>query len=149
MHILWHKFSDGSLFLQTNTAVIKLNLADNWISAEGAGYIAEMLRENCYISELVMIHYIKFFSTMVELSVITKCCSYSHLVLCIHFMLVMVPLNADLVSTLQVDALNYYYVLLYGSVSQRLGTIKFTNLIGRNGNWPRSRFSHLDWHLDL
>ena len=56
MHILWHKFSDGSLFLQTNTAVIKLNLADNWISAEGAGYIAEMLRENCYISDLVMIH---------------------------------------------------------------------------------------------
>ena len=41
------------LFQQTNTSVIKLNLADNWIGAEGAGYIAEMLRENCYISDLV------------------------------------------------------------------------------------------------
>ena len=45
---------NGNLILQTNTAVIKLNLADNWISAEGAGYIAEMLRENCYISDLVI-----------------------------------------------------------------------------------------------
>ena len=52
---LWHKFADDNLILQTNTAVIKLNLADNWISAEGAGYIAEMLRENCYISDLVII----------------------------------------------------------------------------------------------
>jgi len=51
----FHKFTDDNLILQTNTAVIKLNLADNWISAEGAGYIAEMLRENCYISDLVMI----------------------------------------------------------------------------------------------
>ena len=34
--------------------------------------------------------------------------------------------------------------LLYGSVSQGLGTTKFTNLIGWNGYWPRSRFSHLD-----
>ena len=53
---VWHYFTDGNLILQTNTAVIKLNLADNWISAEGAGYIAEMLRENCYISDLVMVH---------------------------------------------------------------------------------------------
>lgn len=53
---MWHKFTDGNLILQTNTAVIKLNLADNWISAEGAGYIAEMLRENCYISDLVIKH---------------------------------------------------------------------------------------------
>ena len=35
--------------------------------------------------------------------------------------------------------------LLYGSVSQGLGTTKFTNLIGWNRYWPRSRFSHLDW----
>lgn len=41
-----------AIALVTNTAVIKLNLADNWISAEGAGFIAEMLRENCYISDL-------------------------------------------------------------------------------------------------
>ena len=38
--------------------------------------------------------------------------------------------------------------LLYSSVSQGLGTTKFTNLIGWNGYWPRSRFSHLDRHLD-
>ena len=38
----------------------------------------------------------------------------------------------------------YYLTLLYGSVSQGLGTTKFTNLIGWNGYWPRSRFSHLD-----
>ena len=36
-----------------------------------------------------------------------------------------------------------YWILLYGSVSQGLGTTKFTNLIGWNGYWPRSRFSHL------
>ena len=38
--------------------------------------------------------------------------------------------------------------LFYGSVLQGLGTTKFTNLIGWNGYWPRSRFSHLDRHLD-
>ena len=38
--------------------------------------------------------------------------------------------------------------ILYGSVSQGLGTTKFTNLTGWNAYWPRSRFSHLDWHLD-
>ena len=32
-------------------------------------------------------------------------------------------------------------IYLYGSVSQGLGTTKFTNLIGWNGYWPRSRFS--------
>lgn len=41
-----------AIALVANTSVIKLNLADNWISAEGAGYVAEMLRENCYISDL-------------------------------------------------------------------------------------------------
>ena len=38
----------------------------------------------------------------------------------------------------------YYVLLLYGPVSQGLGTTKFTNLIGWNRYWPRSRFSHLD-----
>ena len=38
--------------------------------------------------------------------------------------------------------------LLYGSVSQGLGTNKCMNLIGWNGYWPRSRFPHLDRHLD-
>ena len=38
--------------------------------------------------------------------------------------------------------------LSYDSVSQGLGTTKFTNLIGWNGYWPQSRFSHPDQHLD-
>ena len=42
----------------------------------------------------------------------------------------------------------FYDILLYGSVSQGLGTTKFTNLIGRNGYWTRSIISHLDRHLD-
>ena len=29
----------------------------------------------------------------------------------------------------------------------RTGNYKFTNLIGWNGYWPRSRFSHIDLHL--
>ena len=41
-----------------------------------------------------------------------------------------------------------YSTLLYGSVSQGLGTTKLTNLIGWNRYWPWSRFSHLDRHLD-
>lgn len=44
-----------AIALVTNTSVIKLNLADNWIGSEGAGYIAEMLRENCYIADLAMV----------------------------------------------------------------------------------------------
>ena len=39
---------------------------------------------------------------------------------------------------------NNYYM----AVSQGLKTTKFTNLIGWNGYWPWSRFSHLDWHPD-
>ena len=36
----------------------------------------------------------------------------------------------------------------YMAVSQGLGTTEFTNLIGWNRYWKRSRFSHLDRHLD-
>ena len=39
-------------------------------------------------------------------------------------------------------------LLLYGCVSQGLGTTEFTNLIGWNRYWPWSRFSHVDRHLD-
>ena len=35
----------------------------------------------------------------------------------------------------------FYYIAL--SLSRWLGTTKFMNLIGWNGYWPRSRFSHL------
>ena len=41
-----------------------------------------------------------------------------------------------------------YCPLLYGCVSQELGSAEFTNLIGSNQFWPQSRFSHLDHHLD-
>ena len=41
-----------------------------------------------------------------------------------------------------------YSTLLYGSVSQRLGTTEFTDLICWNRYWPRSRFFHLDRPLD-
>ena len=41
-----------------------------------------------------------------------------------------------------------YRILLYGCVSQGLGTTESTNLIGWNRWWKRSRFSHLDRHLD-
>ena len=36
--------------------------------------------------------------------------------------------------------------MLYGSVSQGLGTIKFMNLIGWKRYWKRSRFSRLNQH---
>ena len=50
---------------------------------------------------------------------------------------------------LPVDCRLHWALLLYGSVSQGLGTTKFTkSRIGWNGYWPRSRFSRLDRHLD-
>ncbi|XP_043385507.1 leucine-rich repeat-containing protein 74B isoform X4 [Chelonia mydas] len=39
-----------SLSLMTNTSIVKLNLSDNWLDGEGAAAVAEMLKENCYIS---------------------------------------------------------------------------------------------------
>ncbi|KAK3736311.1 hypothetical protein QZH41_020784, partial [Actinostola sp. cb2023] len=42
-----------AIALVSNTSVIKLNLSDNWLGADGSSFIAEMLRENCYISDLV------------------------------------------------------------------------------------------------
>ena len=39
-------------------------------------------------------------------------------------------------------------MLLSGCVSKGLGTTESTNLIGWNRCWKRSRFSHLDRHLD-
>ena len=41
-----------------------------------------------------------------------------------------------------------YCYLLYGCVSHALGITKFSNLIGWHWYWPRSRFSHLDQHVD-
>jgi len=40
--------------LVSNTKILKLDLSDNWLSAQGGNAIANMLKENCYISELVL-----------------------------------------------------------------------------------------------
>ena len=39
--------------LQSNTTITNLNLADNGIGPEGAIAIADMLKDNCYITKLV------------------------------------------------------------------------------------------------
>uniref|UniRef100_A0A672YJA8 Leucine rich repeat containing 74A n=1 Tax=Sphaeramia orbicularis TaxID=375764 RepID=A0A672YJA8_9TELE len=36
--------------LVTNTSILKLNLRDNWMEGMGGAAIAEMLKENCYIT---------------------------------------------------------------------------------------------------
>jgi len=41
------------LLLQINTAIADLNIADNWVTAEGMRDIADMLMDNCYITSLV------------------------------------------------------------------------------------------------
>lgn len=43
-----------ALSLVADTSVIKLDLGDNWLLGEGAAAIAEMLKENCYISGEVL-----------------------------------------------------------------------------------------------
>ena len=40
-------------FLQTSTVTVKINLRENYIGSEGARAVAEMLKENCYITDLV------------------------------------------------------------------------------------------------
>lgn len=53
---LWGFLLQGAkalaLSLVADTSIIKLDLGDNWLLGEGAAAIAEMLRENCYISGL-------------------------------------------------------------------------------------------------
>ena len=39
--------------LQSNTTITNLNLADNGIGSEGAIAMADMLKDNCYITKLV------------------------------------------------------------------------------------------------
>lgn len=36
--------------LVTNTSILRLNLRDNWMEGMGGAAIAEMLKENCYIT---------------------------------------------------------------------------------------------------
>uniref|UniRef100_A0A8D0H4G4 Leucine rich repeat containing 74A n=1 Tax=Sphenodon punctatus TaxID=8508 RepID=A0A8D0H4G4_SPHPU len=42
-----------AIALVSNTTIIHLELEDNWILAEGAMCLVQMLRENCYIQDLV------------------------------------------------------------------------------------------------
>lgn len=46
------KVFENNVF-QSNTKILKLDLSDNWINPEGGVFIANMLKENCYITELV------------------------------------------------------------------------------------------------
>ncbi|XP_052652764.1 leucine-rich repeat-containing protein 74B isoform X7 [Harpia harpyja] len=39
-----------ALSLMVDTSILMLDLSDNWLQGEGAAAIAEMLKENCYIS---------------------------------------------------------------------------------------------------
>eukprot|EP00058_Branchiostoma_floridae_P028091 XP_002613582.1 hypothetical protein BRAFLDRAFT_119795 [Branchiostoma floridae] len=41
--------------MHTNTYITQLSLEDNWLCEEGGKHIADMLKENCYISELVQL----------------------------------------------------------------------------------------------
>ena len=69
----------------------------------------------------------------------------------VDFNLVLTLLMGPVITTchsIEEKAIDNNIILLYGCVSQGLGTTKFTNLIGWNRYWPRSRFSHLNQHLD-
>jgi Ran GTPase-activating protein (RanGAP) involved in mRNA processing and transport len=39
--------------LTTNTRVVKLDISDNWLGSMGAEHICKMMKDNCYITELV------------------------------------------------------------------------------------------------
>jgi len=39
-----------AISLVTNTSILKLNLRDNWMEGIGGAAIADMLKENCYIT---------------------------------------------------------------------------------------------------
>ena len=41
------------IVFQNNTHVINLEIQDNWLEGQGGEYIAEMLKENCFIASLV------------------------------------------------------------------------------------------------
>jgi hypothetical protein len=43
-----------SAALMTNSTVARLDLSDNWLGVQGAEHIAKMLKENCFISEIVI-----------------------------------------------------------------------------------------------
>jgi len=38
---------------QSNTTVLKLDVCDNWLGPQGGNAVCEMLKENCFITELV------------------------------------------------------------------------------------------------
>lgn len=42
--------------LQSNTSILSLDLSDNWLGYHGGLAVCDMLKENCFISELVSAH---------------------------------------------------------------------------------------------
>uniref|UniRef100_G1KTJ7 Uncharacterized protein n=1 Tax=Anolis carolinensis TaxID=28377 RepID=G1KTJ7_ANOCA len=42
-----------AIALVSNTTITHLELEDNWILGEGTTYLVQMLRENCYIQEMM------------------------------------------------------------------------------------------------
>lgn len=45
-----------TFFCQSNTTVTELDLSDNGLGTEGGLAITTMLKENCYITHLVIYH---------------------------------------------------------------------------------------------
>uniref|UniRef100_A0A670IEX0 Leucine rich repeat containing 74A n=1 Tax=Podarcis muralis TaxID=64176 RepID=A0A670IEX0_PODMU len=48
-----------AIALVSNTTITHLELEDNWILGEGATYLVQMLRENCYIQEMMCIEIVR------------------------------------------------------------------------------------------
>ena len=42
-----------TVVFQSNTKVLTLNLQDNWLGTEGGLAVCEMLKDNCFITDLV------------------------------------------------------------------------------------------------
>ena len=54
LHLLYKLFKLKILFVKKNNSIVtKLDLSDNWLGPQGAEYISRMLKENCFICDLV------------------------------------------------------------------------------------------------
>ena len=42
------------LLFQSNTTITRLDLSDNWLGSKGGLSVCEMLKENCYITHVVI-----------------------------------------------------------------------------------------------
>ena len=45
---------------QSNTKILELDLSDNWLGQKGGIAVCEMLKENCFITNLVSTYYYVF-----------------------------------------------------------------------------------------